>query len=213
MGVVCKKCGIPRGYCDCTDKEAVGAMQPAAGVGDDGWDMKSVKLAGAISALKGYTTTTGPGSPEYFERLRDHYIAELEKAAVAFLPPMLGTTTPPSNADDDAADIALADAAESEGGFISHDELKERLGMTANAGGGERPKAAVEAERDVLKYKAAAPALNAIEALENMPDLVGTPDTTAYQRSSESVARWYCTHYQTLREALKRVRPTDGGKG
>lgn len=58
------------------------------------WDMKAVNLVSAISALKGYTTTTGPGTPDYFQRLRDHYIAELEKAAAAFLPPL---PTPPRN--------------------------------------------------------------------------------------------------------------------
>lgn len=40
-------------------------------------------------------------------------------------------------------------------------------------------------------------------ALAAMPDLVGTPDTNTYHRSNEAVAKWYSTHYRTIRKALE----------
>lgn len=40
------------------------------------------------------------------------------------------------------------------------------------------------------------------EALEEMPSLVGTPGTGAYQRSNERCAEWYTRHYKTIRAAL-----------
>lgn len=40
------------------------------------------------------------------------------------------------------------------------------------------------------------------EALDAMPDLVGTPGTSAYQRSLESVSVWYVHYYQILRQCL-----------
>jgi hypothetical protein len=37
----------------------------------------------------------------------------------------------------------------------------------------------------------------------DMPNFVGTPDTSAYKRSSENVIRWYGHNYATIRLALK----------
>ena len=45
----------------------------------------------------------------------------------------------------------------------------------------------------------------ALEALEAMPDIVGTPATSAYQRSLERLLRWYHENYQTIRQCLAPV--------
>lgn len=50
------------------------------------WGIAEVNLVAAISALRGYTYFGGPGDVEYFKRLREHYIAQIENAAKAFLP-------------------------------------------------------------------------------------------------------------------------------
>lgn len=46
-------------------------------------------------------------------------------------------------------------------------------------------------------------------ALEDMPDIVGTPDTSAYQRSSEHLLRWYDAYYKTIRQALSTPEMED----
>jgi hypothetical protein len=41
------------------------------------------------------------------------------------------------------------------------------------------------------------------KALETMPSLYGTPNTSAYIRSNEAVAFWYSRNYLTIRSALQ----------
>ena len=44
------------------------------------------------------------------------------------------------------------------------------------------------------------------EALDSMPDFLGTPETSAHKRSLENVAKWYCRYYATIRQALTAIR-------
>ena len=41
-------------------------------------------------------------------------------------------------------------------------------------------------------------------ALDQMPDFVGTPGTSAYERSVNAAARWYYNYYATIRHALSQ---------
>ena len=48
------------------------------------------------------------------------------------------------------------------------------------------------------------------EALETMPDFLGTPETSAHKRSLEIVAKWYCRYYGTVRKALEAEKASGG---
>ena len=48
-------------------------------------------------------------------------------------------------------------------------------------------------------------------ALDGMPSLHGTPDTTAYTRSNERCAQWYDQNYKTIRRALRLADALERG--
>lgn len=62
-------------------------FEAASGQGwQEGWNLKMVILHTAISALEGYTSNNGIEEDRYKTRLREHYVANVRKAAEAIMP-------------------------------------------------------------------------------------------------------------------------------